>query len=631
MTTRYTSVTEAADAIVEQTGGDIVLGMPLGLGKPNALANVLYRRAKDDPRISLTIATALSLTRPQAASGLQKRFLEPFVERVYGDYEELDYLHDSRAGRVPDNIQLIEFYVQPAAELANAYAQQNYISSNYTHIARDMMARGINVMAQVVARRGEDGSESLSYSCNPEMSLDMTPVIESLKAQGKTVITVAQVHPDLPFMPNSAEVAPDSFDMLIDDKDANHTLISTPNMPVGMAEHFIGLAASTLVRDGGTLQIGIGALGDAVAAALMLRHEQNSTWRELIEASRYTPTYFDAIEESGSLDAFDTGLYGCSEMFTYGLFRLIQAGVIKREVEGPGGQPVHMTAGFFLGPNAFYEGLRTLPEEEVKKIDMTNISFVNGLYGQEELKRSQRQYGRFVNTAFTITLLGAGVADQLEDGRILSGVGGQYNFVAQAHELEGARSVLLVRATRSKGGETTSNIIWSYGHTTIPRHLRDIVVTEYGIADLRGKTDAEIIMAMLNISDSRFQQELMETAKSAGKLPKDYEIPRAFTDNTPERLKAVYKRYRARGLFPEFPLGSDFTYVEEMLIKAMVWLRAHIRPRAMLDMARTGPVDSETRDHFRAHLERMGLWETKSLKEKLYQELLLKALAATAS
>ena len=150
------------------------------------------------------------------------------------------------------------------------------------------------------------------------------------------------------------------------------------------------------------------------------------------------------------------------------------------------------------------------------------------------------------------------------------------------------------------------------------------------MADLRGKTDAEIIMAMLNICDSRFQEELMETAKSAGKLPRDYELPRAFTHNTPDRLRDVYQRWRGKGLFPEFPLGSDFTYVEEMLLKAMGWLRTRIRPRSMLEMARGGPVDSDTREHFRPHLERMGLWETGSLKEKLYQQLLLKALQATA-
>ncbi len=630
MTERFGSVEQVAEAIIQRTDGSVVLGMPLGLGKPNALANALYRRAVDDPRISLSIATALSLGRPRAAPGLQQRFLDPFVERVYGDYEELDYLHARRTGKLPDNVEVIEFFVQPAAELGNDYSQQNYISSNYTHIARDMFQRGINVLAQTVARRGSGAAERLSLSCNPEVTLDMLPGIAERKARGDTLITVGCVHEQLPFMLNSAEVSAQDFDIVLDDPETQHRLISTPNMPVGMAEHFIGLAASALVRDGGTLQIGIGALGDAVAGALLLRHQDNATYRDLLKASHLSPTFYDAFEEAGPLSPFEEGLYGCSEMFTYGLFRLVEAGVIKREVEGPGGQPVHMTGGFFLGPQAFYDGLRALPEDQLAKIDMTNISFVNALYGDESLKRRQRVHGRFINTVFSVTLMGAGIADQLEDGRILSGVGGQYNFVAQAHELEGARSVLLVRATRSKGGATQSNIVWSYGHTTIPRHLRDIVVTEYGVADLRGKTDAEVIGAMLSIADSRFQEELMDTAKAAGKLPADYVLPRAFRNNTPARLEEIAARHRPQGLFPEFPLGSDFTYVEEMLLRAMVWLKAHVKPRGLLAMARTGPADAETHKHFAAHLERMGLDAPEGVREKLFQQLLLKALEATS-
>jgi acyl-CoA hydrolase len=429
---------------------------------------------------------------------------------------------------------------------------------------------------------------------------------------------------------NSAKFDAEGLDLLIDDPACNHRLFSTPNMPVGMTEHFIGLAASALVKDGGTLQIGIGALGDAVASAVLLRHQDNKTYCKLLEDSQFTATFFDPIEETGTTGSFEQGLYGCSEMFTYGLFRLFEEAIIKRDVEGPDGQAVCMHGGFFLGPEAFYKGLRNLPAEQLARIDMTNISFVNGLYGQEALKREQRRDARFINTAFTVTLMGAGVADQLEDGRILSGVGGQYNFVAQAHELEGARSVLLVRATRNKGGETSSNIVWNYGHTTIPRHLRDIVVTEYGIADLRSKTDAEVIGAMLNICDSRFQNELMDQAKAVGKLPRDYEIPRAYTHNMPQRLQEIYARYKPKGLFQEFPLGSDFTYVEEMLLRAMVWLKAHIKPRSMLDMARSGPVDEATEQHFHAHLERMGLDRAAGVKEKLYRQLLLKALQATA-
>ena len=121
------------------------------------------------------------------------------------------------------------------------------------------------------------------------------------------------------------------------------------------------------------------------------------------------------------------------------------------------------------------------------------------------------------------TALGDVVSDGLEDGRIVSGVGGQYNFIAQSFALEGARSAIMLRATRSAKGRDESNIKWRYGHITIPRHLRDIIITEYGIADIRGKSDSEVIAAMLAITDSRFQDELLRQAKDAGKIARTFE------------------------------------------------------------------------------------------------------------
>jgi acyl-CoA hydrolase len=79
---------------------------------------------------------------------------------------------------------------------------------------------------------------------------------------------------------------------------------------------------------------------------------------------------------------------------------------------------------------------------------------------------------------------------------VVSGVGGQYNFVAQAFALSGARSILTLEATRRSGARLQSNIRGSYGHETIPRQRRDIVVTEYGVADIRGKSDADVIATM---------------------------------------------------------------------------------------------------------------------------------------
>ena len=203
---------------------------------------------------------------------------------------------------------------------------------------------------------------------------------------------------------------------------------------------------------------------------------------------------------------------------------LIDAGVLKREVDG-----VILHGAFFLGPKSFYRSLREMTPDQIARIEMMPVSFTNELYGDEELKRRARVDARFVNSVMMATLMGAAVSDGLENGQVVSGVGGQYNFVAQAFALQGARSILTLEATRQAGARPQSNIRWNYGHETIPRHLRDIVVTEYGVADLRGKSDADVIAAMLQVADSRFQNELARQAKDAGKLPKNYEIPAALS------------------------------------------------------------------------------------------------------
>src|SRR5207247_133835 len=87
------------------------------------------------------------------------------------------------------------------------------------------------------------------------------------------------------------------------------------------------------------------------------------------------------------------------------------------------------------------------------------------------------------------------------------------------------RSIMMIRSTKEQDGNVRSNIRWSYGHVTIPRHLRDMVVTEYGIADLRGRSDAEVIAALVEVADSRFQDELVKEAKRAGKISKSIAVP----------------------------------------------------------------------------------------------------------
>lgn len=618
--TQCVSIDQAVEQVLARLPAHIHMGLPLGLGKPNAFVNALYARIRECPERQLTIYTALSLGRPPLGDGLQRRFLEPFIERVFADYEELDYLADLRNDTLPANIRIEQFFLQPGSLLHSEAAQQDYVSSNYSHAARDINAKGLNLVAQLVATTPERPGQ-LSLACNPDITLDLLPMLARRRAAGETILLLGQAHTELPYMPGDAELGEDDFDLLIEAPERRR-LFSTPNMPVSTQDHCIGLHASALVRDGGTLQIGIGAMGDAVAAALLARQGDNAGYRAVLQALDVT-SWQALVDREGGLDAFAEGLYGCSEMFVNGLLALVEAGVIRRPADERG---VLVHGGFFLGPQAFYQRLREMSLEQRRRFAMTGIGFINELYGQEALKRRQRRDARFVNTVFGMTLLGAGVADQLEDGRVLSGVGGQYNFVAQGHALEGGRSILLLRSWREAGGEITSNLFWSYGHCTIPRHLRDIVVTEYGIADLRGQTDSEVIARLLAISDSRFQPQLMEQAKAAGKLPKNFQLDARFTDNTPERLEKIREQHGR--LFPEYPLGCDFTAEERDLLRALNWLKSKFKLSEVLELGKAA-LDAPAPEAYAAQLARMGLEQPQGLKEELYQRLLLAGLAAT--
>ena len=79
----FADVGHCVDAVLRRVGPRVVLALPLGIGKPNPLANEFYRRARRDPQIDLTILTALSLLKPVARSALEARLLEPLAARAY--------------------------------------------------------------------------------------------------------------------------------------------------------------------------------------------------------------------------------------------------------------------------------------------------------------------------------------------------------------------------------------------------------------------------------------------------------------------------------------------------------------------------------------------------------------------
>jgi hypothetical protein len=283
-------------------------------------------------------------------------------------------------------------------------------------------------------------------------------------------------------------------------------------------------------------------------------------------------------------------------------------------------------AGFFLGPTEFYEWLRHLPEADRRSIRMRSVTRINQLYGHEELDRLHRRDARFINTTMKIDLFGAVSSDTLEDGRVVSGVGGQYNFIAMAHELPGGRSVIQLRSTRSEKGEVRSNVVFRTSFNTAPRHLRDLVITEYGIADLRARTDEECIQAVLAVTDSRFQAELMREAKQSGKLSADYEIPPQHRHNLPEVYAKQLALWRSQGLFPAYPFGTDLTVEERALAGALRKLQEGLKqPKRLLKTA-LAAATSDASPELEPLLRRMQLDDPKTAKEHLYRRLVVAAL-----
>jgi len=615
MPKQFTDPEAIAEDIIRDVGSNLVVGLPLGLGKANHIVNALYARAAADRAINLTFFSALTLEKPKPSNLLERRFIAPVIERLFGGYPDPTYADALRAGALPPNIKVIEFFFLAGRWLHVPFAQQHYISANYTHASSYLLARGLNVVTQLVARRVVDGVTRYSLSCNTDTTLD----ILRARADGRASFRlVGEVNSELPFMPGAGDLPAGEFSAVLDSPATEFPLFAPPSEPITDTKYAIGLHAAGLVRDGGTLQIGIGQIGDALAQGLIVRHRDTAQFQATIR--RLTPS----TEQLSALEtgAFEQGLYGVSEMLFEAFLGLIDAGILKREVDG-----VVLHGAFFLGPKSFYRALRDMTPGQIARIQMMPVSFTNELYGDEDLKRRARIDARFVNNAMMATLMGAVISDGLEDGQVVSGVGGQYNFVAQAFALRGARSILTVEATRQAGAKTQSNIRWSYGHETIPRHLRDVVVTEYGVADLRGKSDADVIAAMLQVADSRFQSELARQAKDAGKLPKSFEIPAAYRENHPDRIAGALKPAREAGLLPSFPFGSDFTDTEQRLIPALQLLqdaqRSPQRLPGLLWQGLTRSPDAADREC----LARLGLDRPATFSERAYRALVSAALA----
>jgi len=291
-------------------------------------------------------------------------------------------------------------------------------------------------------------------------------------------LLVVEVNPELP---RTCSLAPDFtnripldiVDVVVEAGGAPFTLTQPPPDEIDEA---IAEVARSFVTDGATLQIGIGAVPNMVATKL--------------------------AEGPG-------GGYGIhSEMFTDGLMRLHQSGKVtndaKRLFNG-----VSITT-FALGSAELYRWLDGNADVAFVPVQVVNDPTV--------IARNHAFVS--VNGALSVDLYGQVVADNIE-GRQISGVGGHEDFVAGAEMRIDDHSLICLRSTAVSNGVTRSRIVAVLPEGSVvstPRHHTGVVITEYGSADLSGRTVRERAAALAEIAHPDFRAELRAAAAGLGRL-----------------------------------------------------------------------------------------------------------------
>lgn len=712
MTTFYTNSDLAAKSLISKLNKNVIIAVPLGIGKPIGILNALYRAACEDSTIQLTILTGLTLSKPTIKNILERRLIEPIMQRVLGDYENPLYEEARLAQKLPHNITVLEFFLTPGNYLHNDYVQQNYISSSYAYIGADLKSYHVNAIAQLVTH-SKEFPDQYSLSCNTDLFYEMYNYLMDLKSRGQAIGVLAEVNTNLPFMyGDDAVYDVKTFTEIVDTKHYK-SLFALPRENLSPHEHLIGIYTSALIPDDGCLQVGIGKLGNTLANALIMRHNHNDEYRALLAELQIAHKFPELVPDINKLQPYHTGLYASTEMFsdeylylykenilkkrvydnlllqrmlnehvfsekiepplidlliknhvisssfTHDDFKfLIRYGIFNDNIKYENGNIIltdgtiisadisleknknliinHclgktlktgkiMHAGFFVGSKDLYNMLHHLPYDERHLIAMTSITRTNTLTNNPDLLRAQRLNMRCVNTAMMITLTGSIISDGLINMREVSGVGGQFDFVNMVRNLKDAYSIINCKSVRNDKNGIQSNIVWEYPNVTIPRYLRDIVVTEYGIAQCRGKTDSEVIKTILNITDSRFQAKLLQQAKDAGKINSDYKIPEKFSDNLPEKYDDIIRSFQLKGYCMPYPFGNDLTD-DEMVLQEMLSSLKYVKKSKMLFLIFRSLFLFKNDKNFAPYLDRMQLLTPKTFEDFLYKKILKRLL-----
>lgn len=429
---RLMSAAEAAALI--PPGARVAMG--LGFSQPPALLAALADRARagqvDDVRLYYLLSTGIAGQTVLA-------------DELMGRIRPMSLFHSA-----------LERGLEARARAAGRPNPVTFVPTGFQQVPRLMREAGVDTLVCTVSPMDADGF--FSFGINTDYN---RPVSEHA---GRIIL---EVNPAMPRVFGDCTVHVSRVTAVVENP---VPLLELPVAEPAPPDRAIGGLIAEMIEDGSTLQMGIGALPNAVCAALGGRR--------------------------------DLGLH--TEMLTPGLVQLMQDGVITN-----GRKTLHPGKGVFsfcMGTRATYDFLDGNRDMEAHPVDYVNDPAV--------IARNDRMVS--VNATLQVDLTGACCSEHL-NGRQFTASGGQLDFVRGAYASAGGRSIIACHSTAAKG--TVSRIVPRLdGPVTVPRNDVHIVVTEHGRAELKGKSDAERARALIAIADPRFREALERSARETGLL-----------------------------------------------------------------------------------------------------------------
>lgn len=450
------------------------------------------RNSRREP-VWTTAREAIELIRPGRRILIGSGAAEP-VELVHALVEHGSHLLDNEivhlltlgpapyvAPELSERFRHAAFFIGPNVRAAVQEGRADFIPIFLSEVPKLICSGRVRIDVALIQTSMPDAHGYVSLGVS----------VDVVRAAVETAdLVLAEVNPRMPRTHGHSFLHVSQIDRLVA---VDRPLLELTSQPVGEVEEAIGHYVASLVPQGATLQVGIGSIPDAVLAALS--HHK------------------------------DLGIH--TEMLSDGVMRLVERGVITGAKKSL--LPGKLVTSFVMGSKELYEWSHDNPALEMRPSDFTNDPFV--------VARNDAMVS--VNSALAVDLTGQVAADTLF-GKFFSGIGGQVDFVRGAARSRGGRSIIALRST-ARGGtvsriraalEEGAGIVTSRGDVRY-------VVTEYGIADLWGKSVRQRALALIEIAHPQFRSELLNEAKQRRYVFPDQRLPRAVHGWREERLETL--------------------------------------------------------------------------------------------